>query len=625
MYYLTSLIIPSLQILKILGSTDKFLTWIKETHPNKNPIDLFEGYKFSVECCLSSFFDGISNDQILGIENDFSLDSALANVIPLHHLSNTCEKTILLKNLKPYVKSVLRTRSFNGLKQKYSSFDSSVSSKFDIIRENNLSIDSDLKIDLQTANKLCLIDFVHTHLMQIDNNGPAAFMLNPLNTKWITDKRLTRCFEGYKYALQFIWNEILGNKFIETHLVSLHLADSWRNYKYIKSRNDSDTTIDMFNREFKLEEQSSIDSYFYRIKDEVTDLLSDKYGFSIFTIDSHFQFNSSLYNKHELFSVLLEPIDHMTISMSLKEQINERLLGYPFSIINTRKVAIHLGTPSFNTMLAGTVALHNTNVSPFTRIFVCKFIHPHPSDNKKNDFSYGVLVDAKSAAGHFSSGWLLYQDTCSDYSGFSGSEYKSSEKLISKYLEENKIELRELTIPLDEFKKFTSESEMDFKEKSILEKNKLIPDIIQKSRAQLLEYLAFYVYSKASAFKNHTVKLNVDKNNNGVSVIGEKDVVIENKDEVIIVECKLNLQNFDINKLIERLQLKATSYSQRNKSCVIWSWKKLSQKNKKIIDSTLSSKVPVTYVEVLDPNNPILKGISLKDLKFVMQNYDTLD
>ena len=116
MYWLTSHIIPSLQIMKILGDTDTFLLWMRKTHPHKNPEELFDGYKFSLECCLNSFVDGICGDQILGIESDFLLDRALAELVPLHHISNTCEKTIFLKNLKPHVKAVLKTLTYNGLK-----------------------------------------------------------------------------------------------------------------------------------------------------------------------------------------------------------------------------------------------------------------------------------------------------------------------------------------------------------------------------------------------------------------------------------------------------------------------------------------------------------------------------
>lgn len=630
MYYLTSHIIPSLQIIKILGDTDKFVSWMKEIHPDKNPEKIFDGYKFSIECCLHSFFDGISHDQILEIKNDFLLDCALAEIIPLHHISDTCEKTIFLKNLKPHVKSVLRTRSYKGLKIKCKDFDNNISTRFAHIRKNNLSFSNDLNIDIETANQLCLIDYTHTFLIQINNNGPTALMLNPLNTKWITKKRLKHCFEGYKYAIQFLWNELLGtDKFNETHLVNLHLSDSWRDMKYIQKE---DSFGGIFNREFRLEEQSSFSSYFYWIKNEVTDPLSKKHGFEVFTVDNHFRFNSYNYNKKKLFGDLLDPkkIKLNSQSMSLEDKIHERLYWYPFEIINTWESQMHLGIPAFNTMLAGTVALHKPKESEFPKVIVTKFIHPHSSKdekNKKHDYSYGILVDTMSSAGHFSSGWIIYQNACGDYSGFSGAEFKTTEQLISKFSKEDKIELRELSIPLKKFVEFTNQFNKGNKTLSILESNELIPKIIQKAKSDLFEYFTYYVFSNAVEYKDFEVKLNVDRNlKEGDLNNGEKDIVIESKNEVIIIECKLNPQNHNIKKVINDTWKKANKYEQRQKSCQLWCWFDLSIQNKRTLESSMNTKTPVTYVEVNSINkNPILRGVSLKDLKFVMQNYESYD
>lgn len=618
--YLTSQIIPSIQTIKILGDTDNFLQWMKNEHPEKDYNEFFDGYKFSIECCLNTFVDGVCGDQILGIENDFLLNRALAELVPLHKIASTCEKTIFLKNLKPHVKSIQKTQNYKALNQKCLDFNESISSRFDQIRKNNLVLSKDTGLDAETANQFWRIDFVHTFLVQINNNGPTANCGHPFNVNWTLEDRLSHYFEGYKYAIQFLWYRILGqDKFNQTNLKTMDLADSWRDYKYLVTGNSEDPMHSMFNREFLLEEQTSFDSYFYWIKKEVTDPLSDKHGFFVYTIDDQFQFVAKDYDKLSLFGDLLDAnnIKEVTPNMGLSDQIGERLYWYPFEIVNARESQMHHGISSFNTMLAGTIALHNPKVSGLPKVIVAKFTHPHSKNKNKNDYSYGILIDTKSAAGHYSSGWVIYQNVCGDYSGFSGSEYKSSEKLISKYSKKSKLELRELTIPLNKFAEFTNGYVKDKKEISILEENKLVVDIIQKSRSHLFELFVYQLCVKFYGEHYH-----VQHSTGKKTTEGEKDIVITNDSEVILIECKLNPQSCNFTDVLQKLEKKVATFPQKMKSCQLWFWEELSAQNMQVLSQEIIAGNKLkTIIVSKSKGEQILKGADLKLLRYIMQEY----
>jgi len=625
MSWLTFKTIPSILTLEILGEVNTFKNWAKETHPEKDIDDLFEGYKFSLNCCLNSFVSSLSEDQLLGIENDFLLNRAIAENIPIHHIENSCDKTILLKNIKPYVKAIIKSNSYDELDKQLKQFKTAISSKIDFILNHHIEISSEIEVDKQTVIKLLLIDYTKTFLIQVNNNGPTANFFNPLSTNWTKREKKEHYFTGYKYAIQFLWYQILGkDEFNKTHLKNLHLADSWRTYKYIEKEKSGNPLYDMFDQEFHLEEQTCFDSYLYWITREVTDPLSDKYKIQIRSIDSHFQFSSKNYKK-ELFDDLLDRNKaKQSSNMSWEDKINERLYWYPLEVINSRETQMHYGIPSFNTMLAGTVALHNSKESPFSEIIAVKFTHPH-KNKKKNDYSYGVLIDTKSAAGHYSSGWVIYQNVCGDYSGFSGSEHQSSEKLIEKYEKEGKIKLRKLTISLKDFEKVTSQYTKTHEQLSILEKNKLIPDIIQKSKAHLFELFTYYVCSKSSFYTDFEIKLSVDKNDKG-NKKGEKDVVLINDDEIILIECKLNPQSYNMEELIKKQEEKINTFPQLKKSYQFWFWERLSIENKQILEQATITGNKLSYIEVSNPDEyPILRGIDLKQLKFIMQDYTKND
>lgn len=612
--------------MKIIADTDGFQKWLADTHPDKNPAELFDGYKFSIVCCLNSFLEGVTGDELLGIENDFTLNRADAEMVPLHELKNTCEKTIFLKHLKRFIKPILQSKDYSDLKLNFQKFADIVSTKFETILNEHLDIPEDLSMSKDKAIELLLIDFAHTYLVQINNNGPTANSTHPLSPKWTKRERLEYYLGGYKYSIQYLWQQLLGvEEFNKTALNNLHLTDSWRSYKYIEREKSADE-FDFLNDRFNLDEQTNLDSYFYVIQRDVTYPLTEKYGIEPYRINDYFKFSDTTYEKNKYFSELLDSrtLKNSIEKLSWEKQINELLYWYNFELVDARNSQMHYGIATFNTMLAGTIALHNKKQSPFSKVIVTKFTHPHKEDTIKNDYSYGILVDTKSVAGHYSSGWVIYQDACGDYSGFSGSEYRASEKLINKYLKAGKVELREMTIPLRDFAEFTAKSIGDPKQNS-LEQNKLIPDIIQKARAHLLELFVYYLCERYyrsghNSTKNYRIELNSGKKTDE----GEKDVLIYNDDEVILVECKLNPQSYNMEEILKKLNNKIQKYKQKRKVGEFWFWNELSTENKSILEKLTSQDkyLAINTVIVSNPvGNPILKGVSLKELKHIMQDY----
>jgi hypothetical protein len=288
---------------------------------------------------------------------------------------------------------------------------------------------------------------------------------------------------------------------------------------------------------------------------------------------------------------------------------------------------LHNGIAAFNTMLAGTVELYNPKQSEFAKVVVARFTHPLKINKNKsgNNYSYGILIDTKSAANHYSSGWIIYQDACGDWSGFSGSEHKACEALIKKYKREGKITLRELTIPLEDFKEYTNKYILDHKQLSILEQNKLIPIIIQKSRSYLFELFVYhlcnkYYKSKPYESKKYKIELNTDKN----SAEGEKDVVVSNDDEIILIECKLTPQNYDMREMLQKLDTKLKVAKQLKKSAQFWFWSDLTVESNRILEEQTKS----LGFDILAPialsspkGEPILKGVTLKQINEIMQDY----
>lgn len=612
----TSLIIPSLRAIAILSKVEDFQEWLKTNHVDVDISTLLPGYIFSIQCCLYSFSEGIENDKNLQLEEDFLFQRARAEIIPIHKVESTCEKIIFLKKVKLYIKDVSRSTTYDELQSQVNKFADFISFKILSIANQHLQLNPDLKLSRNEADHLLLIDFIHTYLVQCNFYGPVGNSSNLLNAEPFSEARSIKLLEGYKYAIQFLWWKILDEKtYRGTSLIKLHTAASWKKYIYEDTIPENDPMAFMLGRsEFDLNKQDSLDSYFFRIMNEITNPLTSYYSFEVYTIDTHFTFNNVEYDKSLYFNNLHERSFKSDVfsTLSWEDKIRTTLYWYSYSIIKSAESASQLGITSFSTALAGTVTLHSKE-SEFDKVLVAKFKHPRVGAEHGSDYSYGVLMDSQASAGHADSGWVIYLNVCGDYSGFSKREHSTAENLIRKYCAAEKIELRELNIPLKKFQAFVSKYVSSEREISILKQNKLIPDIIQKSRAYVFELFVYYLHvtSHGNRFK---VQLNIDQK----SIEGEKDIVLENDNEVILIECKLNVNTInDLSQLAEKMRHKESIYKDKIVTSELWLWKTPSTRS----EAVLREKNIKTVVVSNDRTSSMLKGVALERLKFIMQDY----
>lgn len=609
-------IIPSLTALKLIGNVGSFLDWFKSQYPNKNPNDFYDGYKFAIHCCLNTFVRGIESDSVFNFKTTFQFERAIANLVPVHSIEIDCEKAIFLKNISTYIKPILKSIDFQSLENRLAIFNSAITDKFEKIWNNNVEVNKKLKIDLQTAYHLNLINFAQTFFLQIGSLGPYANARNIISPTITTKERLDVCFSGYKYAIQFFWWVLLGSKkFNTTSLIKLHLASSWKIYRHHKKKKNEDPN-ELDNPFFKekrldLKFQKCLDSYFYRVSNEITNPLDKKYKLPLYSIQDHFKFNFQNFNRDILFHDLLKSIDSPTRigKLSKEEAILEKLSWYPFEIIDTNLINMHLGPPSFNTLLAGSVALFKKRKSEFPRVLVTKFIHPLEKNSDKKDYSFGILIDTMSAASENSSGWIIFQDACSNYSGFAHHQYQTTQSLIDKYIKQEKIELRELTISLSEFRKFTGNSTLLRKESFSFFSNSQVLSMLDKARSYSFELFVYSLYLREYG-NTHQVDFNTSKKEKE----GEIDVLIHNEKEVILIECKLNPQNCNLDEEIVKVNTKLSKYCDKETSSQFWFWQRLSPQNEAIL-----KRKSISYVVVSEKNHPWLKSIDFSSFNSIMK------
>jgi hypothetical protein len=252
------------------------------------------------------------------------------------------------------------------------------------------------------------------------------------------------------------------------------------------------------------------------------------------------------------------------------------------------------------------------------KVHVCRFIHPDESVNG-NDFSYGVLIEAFGSTGLSDySGWALFFDCCGDYSGFAGSEHAMAEKVIELYERKELIDVREMKIDKEKFEKYVADNVVSGSKQEILDRLRLSTierdkrDIVNASRGMVLELLSYYTLSKNRTKQklDWSVKLNDD----------ELDIILETKDIVRIIECKVDPATWDMKKEISKLKKKVNNYESTKKVIgEFWFWERPSRvhvsmlKKEKLASVTFSEKIE----EI-----PVWKDKNKKKIKFILQKLE---
>ncbi len=569
---------------------------------------------------IRTFFHSIIYGSELPIDEDFIFSRARFTGIELSKIPNTCEKTIFLKNLNKYRRSIKNAKNWKELQESINKFQDDFISKFEKIFEDNIEVSPKIQIGKKEALKYATMFYIYIYLNDTSRFVPHGYFVGVLKDGFEKNHR-KKTFEGYKYALQFVWYQLLGEKrYNKTSLRYLHKSTDWSEEVEIFSgdgeiKDFSEIEWDTSDEDKESPvERDDLDSYFSKVRDEIITPLGEK-------LEMNFGFSKFFRIKREISKKAIENFlkYDKKIQLNEKEKLDSKLLWYQIEFLDSSKSHIFNGVPAFIQMLIG-AAETKRMFGIDEKACVCKFIHPDKSVNG-NDFSYGVLIEAFGSTGISDySGWVLFYDCCGDYSGFSGSEHMMAEKIIDLYKKKGLIEIREMKIDKQKFKEYVADKIVSGKRREVLEEldkisnKRLEGNIANEAKGLVLELLSYYTLTNKDSYKN--VDWNIKKDGD------ELDITYEIDDEFILVECKTDPNTIDLNEHIEKLEKKVKNYvSSKSKRGEFWFWERPNQNR---IKSLKNKKIKFIVFSELVEDNPAWKGKNKNKIKFIFKKTGNL-
>ena len=408
-------ILAALNILRIATNTSEFESWLKTYH-NKN-IDktLAEGYKFFIVSTIRLLINLIELDYSLGLEEDFIFFRARFKGVPIEDIPNTSEKTVIIKNIWVLSRCLRKAKNWDEIKMSITSLDPLIR----LLEELYKFAKPTIRIDKDLALKIATKFYAFVYLNDARSGVPLGYISPATIGTNLSPKYLQSVFKGYVLTLQYLWFKLLGeNDFRKFCVKDLHKITDTNSESY-------EGDIGKVNREWLI-----LDSFFGKIRKEIVEPLENDFGLALgleplLVIEA---IDKSILKPLLSKKALREPdyFKRKTID-DIKKWLDYKLLWYGVEVLSSTG-SIFSGVPAFLSILIGLVNLRSEKV--LVRIF------RHPKGKNMNSYSYGILIPAYGSIGITDySGWLIFFDSATDYSGFGGHLYRQAKRYIDRFRE----------------------------------------------------------------------------------------------------------------------------------------------------------------------------------------------
>jgi hypothetical protein len=486
-----------LNILKIVSNTNDFRLWIKKTHHIENDGKLFVGYQFFIDVVLSRIIHSFERYSSFGIDFDYSMYRASFVGVHIDDIPISCEEVKLLKNFWNHYRPIRKCKNWDQSHNLLEEKNAVVFPVFD--RIFNSAIESKTTVPKEDILWGKTLYYTTIYLNDTDRGHPNAYPGTILDS-FVNQNNFDKVFPGYVYTLQYLWFHLLSEKdFLQSPASELHKVISLPR----KNKKFSNSFMDLFSDDLTSRERhvwaewQELDTFFSKINDTI---IEKKLNPSIR--------KSELILSEKYEKSMLEPLMHLS-SISepgyLKKQnsftawtklLDSFFFWHEMDVLDTNKVHVFNGAFAFISLLIGEVEKYKmfNDTNPF---WIARI--KHPVQKGKNDISYGILLQSGGWIID-SSGWLLFLDCGTDYSGAGSYHHEQVEEFVTKYEKDEKISVKEISIPSEIFVRYL--------------RQKSIPSLVQQIKVVTTKIIEQTDIDNESLSPQSIVLQNLQKINN---------------------------------------------------------------------------------------------------------------
>ncbi|MCC6003780.1 MAG: hypothetical protein LM590_05505 [Thermofilum sp.] len=557
-------VLASLNILRIVSNSVAFKTWLREYHGISNSEEFLEGYKLFLITTFKLVLYSVA-DSALGLKEDDVLFRVMYCVdVNLEDVPHTCEKTIFLKNIWNLSRRIRRAKSWDELDKALKE----LRPLFEIFDSLYEKARVTRKISKKEALKGVTLLYANAFLVDSANGFPRGLTLPPSTKSTITWKSLNQNFKGYAYTLEYLFFNLLDkDSFEQLMLKNMHNPSSIFSGETLENLFSGIISSKILknnkNNFVSSSEWLALDNFFLVIEFKIIRPFEAKLGIDL-GFNTLFVLAPGSVDK-SVFKLFLSEKSPQSPQYlykkdreSLKKKLDYHLLWYKVHVLHGA-FSTFSGVPAFIPTLLGLVEL-SKQFGDKQKVKVKIF--KHPVGPNQNYYSFAVLIPS-STLNFDLSGWLVYYNCATDFSGFGGSLYIEAKRIIDELISKDLVEAEEISIDKEIFKEYLKErcvgsvfdtivwEEIFLGEHvrvSFSEIKSHLEDFLARYKGKIFEYIVYYWLNESK----HEGKVYLNLRINGEEI----DCILEGKDTIEMYECKVTLHTDKIDETIDQIKRK---------------------------------------------------------------------
>jgi hypothetical protein len=412
--------------LLIIADVEAFKKWIGEFHSSEVGNNHLPGYKLVFDTLFRMLTSELERNISLGLTSDDIFDRATFRGISINKLPNTCEKAVLIRNLHYYFNDVISSNSWASLETAMQRLSVEVLAPFNNVKKvSSLNRNRPVR-EIETAVTYSSMFQTYIFLNDTSRGIPHGYLPAMFDDQeadfgfqFSAARTLGNAFLGYKYAVQFLWYQLLGDKFRNSVVSDIHQTNDW----------------------------NSFDKYFDKIKSGIIEPLEKSTG-GVMGYDFFVLLDG---NPRRYFEGLLEK-KIPELPLSAEENFQRVFLWYPIQLVDSSDYSFS-GAPAFIPLLMGMIQIKRRSKDK-SKAKVVRIIHGGVEEHRRS-YSYAILAELSGYISD-SSGWLLFYDCCDDRGSTSGL-FEKVESLLSRYAENDFVEITSIRIEKETLLEFAGD------------------------------------------------------------------------------------------------------------------------------------------------------------------------
>jgi len=415
-------LIGSAILFQEVSNSAKLLAWSEENHDIQSIGEILEGYRILARSTLHVIgYAYLMQGGPVEIEKDYQFLKGLRELGDIDKIQSDCEAAALSRTINQYNRQIALATTPEELKEEVDQATDELAKPLtQQLPDNVRAVPNTVNVNQAAtwaAAKQCF-----TFLVDQRENMPWALYVSDFDILLSAQAELDAGIQGYTLVLEYLWR-----LFAER----LQIDDS------------------LFDGFHQIYDWGQIDEQFYgKLQNQFFQPISEKYDVEFG--DSPLRLIDPI--SKDALAHLFE--DDRVPVIGKEEQLRQLLLWEHAEQLNQHQLD---DGALFISVVEG-IARIRQQFDMAEPVFVRRFVHPDP-DVDGNNISYAVRVDQPHLLGsNGMRGWATFVRLGTDYSGYGTSQYKRTEKRLDALSSEGLVEIEEMSIEEQQFKKLLKEN-----------------------------------------------------------------------------------------------------------------------------------------------------------------------